>query len=80
LYARFDTDDYDSCGRGRKSFLEAVADRVELIADLVGEALHGHNRAERNQSSDERVLDQVLAGFIRQQALGQSRDSACLHG
>jgi hypothetical protein len=59
---------------------EAIADAVELVADLVGEALHGHNRGHRDQSSDERVLDKVLPGFIDQQALSQSRNVAGFHG
>jgi hypothetical protein len=64
----------------RASLLEGATDGVELVADLVGEALHGHNRAERNQSGDERVLDQVLPGFVHQQALSQSRNAAGFHG
>jgi hypothetical protein len=65
---------------GWRPFLEAAANCVEFVADFVGEAFHGHNRAERNQSSDERLLDQILAEFVCQQALSRSRNAAGFHG
>jgi len=55
---------------------ETVADRVEFVADLVREAFHGHDGGQRDQSSDERILDQVLPGFVGPEALQPLRQTA----
>src|ERR1035437_1729740 len=44
--------------------VQVVANRVEGSADLAAEAGHGGNRAESDQTSNQGVFDQVLAGLI----------------
>src|ERR1035438_1816047 len=44
--------------------VQVVADRVECSADLAAEAGHGGNRAESDQTSNQGIFDQVLAGLI----------------
>src|SRR5208283_2522657 len=41
-----------------------VANRVECVADLARESGHGDNRAQTDQTRNQRVFDQVLARLV----------------